>query len=89
MNSEKKMGEENQQFEKGGNKEEYLTLIGEGKNVEVTECTYIGWVGSALELVISSLVEGFATDQKHPIIEESTHQVGSSFKAHKQHTNVF
>ncbi len=89
MNSEKKMAEEAQQFEKGGNKEEYMQLIGEGKNVDCNECTYIGWVGTASELVMFSLVEGFAADQAHPLINDKTHLVGSSFKAHKQHTNVF
>lgn len=72
-NSEKKMsldpdtGMEN--FEKGGNKEEYHNMVGAEKQADVEECTQIGWKGTASELVFFNLVEGFERNKRHPILD--------------------
>jgi len=88
MNNQKKMADETENLEKGGNKEEYLALVGEGKSVDCEECTIIAWAGSATELVVLNLVEGWAQDQKHPILDPKLALIGMAFNSHKKHENV-
>ncbi|CDW75837.1 UNKNOWN [Stylonychia lemnae] len=76
-------------FEKGGNQEEFQGMIGNGKGIETTECTQIGWNGSAQDLIFFLLVDGFKDQKSHAILDPKLIKVGISFKAHKKLHNVF
>jgi hypothetical protein len=45
MKSDEDTGKE--QFEKGGNREEFQGMLGNGKDVETDECTQMSWAGTA------------------------------------------
>lgn len=85
-NTDKKMSAEGE-VEKGGNAQEYQAIL--GKTAETEECTQIGWNGSALELIINTLIEGWTANQKHVIFEHKVTKVGVSFKADKKVQNIF
>ena len=84
-NTEKQMGKE--KFEKGGNTQEYLSLV--SKEVKTSDDTRVSWDGTALELIISLLVEGFAANGSHPIVDPKLGKVGISFRSHKKLSNIF
>ena len=84
-NTEKKMSKE--KFENGGNTQEYLSLI--SKEADTSDDTRISWDGTAQELIIALLVEGFATNGKHPILDQKLGKVGISFRSHKKLSNIF
>ena len=55
-------------FEKGGNTKEYQSLI--GKEVDASDETRLSWEGTAQELIIALLVEGFSANGSHPILDK-------------------
>ena len=77
------------QFEKGGNKEEFMSMVGDGKGIDTEECTTVGWNGTAAELIFFQLVEGFKNAKTHAVLEPKLSKVGLSFKPHKTLLNVF
>eukprot|EP00347_Sterkiella_histriomuscorum_P015476 403356884 len=76
-------------FEKGGNQDEFRGMLGNGKGIETDECTQIGWNGTASELIYFQLVEGFKNSGTHAIIDVKTIKVGVSLKPHKKLHNIF
>jgi len=64
-------------------------MVGNGMGVKTCECTFIGWNGTATELVIGLLVEGFQLNQCHSLVDDKLIKVGLSFKPHKKFVNVF
>lgn len=76
-------------FDKGGNKEEFQGMIGDGKGVETEECTQIGWSGTAQDMILFQVIEAYKNTKSHSVLDEKTCKVGVSFKAHKRLMNVF
>ena len=64
-------------------------MIGEGKGIDTEECTTVGWSGTATEIILFQLVEGFKNAKTHAILQPKLSKVGLSFKAHKTLLNVF
>lgn len=64
-------------------------MLGDGKTIETEENTQIGWNGTAQELIIFHLIDGFIANKNHPILEHKLSKVGVSFKADKKLLNVF
>ncbi len=84
-NTESQMGKE--KFQNGGNVLVYLTMI--CKQIDASDETRISWDGTAQDLIINLLVEGFAVNGNHPILDPKLGKVGISFRSHKKLNNVF
>ncbi len=81
-NNRKILLNENNDPPLGGNADIYKQLLGmRAKSVQVEENTYVGWSGSALDLVILNLLTEFERDStKMPsILNESLLRIGISF----------
>ncbi len=76
-------------FDLGGNAREFKGMLGDGKDIETEEYTRLSWTGSAQDLVIFMLIDGYNTNKRHPILEESLQKVGVHMRAHKKHHNIF
>ena len=91
-NTDKKISPDqgrNESFDLGGNAREFMGMLGDGKDVDTEEYTRLSWTGSAKDLVIFMLVDGFNTNKRHPILEENLRKVGVHMRAHKKHHNIF
>ena len=64
-------------------------MIGDGKDIETTECTRLNWGGTAQDLIIFLLIDGFNTNKSHCMLDKTLVKVGISLKPHKKHQNIF
>lgn len=91
QNSDKKINgkEDSKDFEKGGNSEEYNKILGSSKGADTQEATYIGWQGTAQQMILFSIVDSYEPGKTHPILDPQLTKMGSSFKTHKTLKNVY
>lgn len=64
-------------------------MAGNAKDIDTEECSRISWQGTPVDLIISSLVNGFTATNSHPMLDPKLIKVGLSFKPHKRLQNMF
>ena len=89
VNTDSKVSRDEADFEVKGNSEAFRGMPGDGPDVDLEDDTVIGWTGSAQELIIWMLIDGYNKNKTHPILDPRLLKVGIHFIANKRHNNIF
>ena len=61
--------EEKQALQLKGNAQAFRGMPGDGPDIDLEDETKLQWTGSAQEIVISMLIDGFNQNKTHPILD--------------------